>query len=330
MHFQSLKIRARLLALVGGPCLALVAVGGLCLPVLAEAQDYRTEQTLVIALVTAGLLFGLLLGFQMARTLSHALQQATVLANALAVGRLDASAVVPEPTAPHEIGQLLQALAQLQATLTRFQTEQAEMAQQQALGVLAHRIPTHDMPGCFGAMAHEINHMVHANTALTMQVVNAATGYAEGRLTNSMERLPGQKARISDTLERLRLKLLAADKNLHRLSNSANTQTAGLVNVASSLEVLSMCLPPLTRPEAVQEVVKSIQRIGGVVHQLAEESQRHALACHALTASGAGFSTDIERWLNPKGFTAPPAINSAQAAIKNIATTEGSPCAAFS
>ena len=74
-------------------------------------------------------------------------------------------------------------------------------------------VPTHtrELPGAYGVMAHNVNTLVQSNTALTMGIVDTVAGYAAGRLDVAMERLPGQKARISLAMDQVQKSLVDAE-----------------------------------------------------------------------------------------------------------------------
>ncbi|MEI8171837.1 MAG: methyl-accepting chemotaxis protein, partial [Rhodoferax sp.] len=52
-------------------------------------------------------------------------------------------------------------------------------------------------------MAQAANEVVQSHIAVKMRIVDIVTGYSEGKLEVSMERLPGQKARISEAMDKV-------------------------------------------------------------------------------------------------------------------------------
>ena len=102
-----------------------------------------------------------------------------------------------------EIGRLIGAMANMQSVLNRFQSALSEMSAQHNAGQLDHIIPAHDLPGAYGEIARATNDMVQSHIAVKMKVVDVIAGYSEGRLDVAMDRLPGQKARISEALDKV-------------------------------------------------------------------------------------------------------------------------------
>jgi methyl-accepting chemotaxis protein len=65
-------------------------------------------------------------------------------------------------------------------------------------------------------MAENVNKLVQSNIALTLKTIEVAAGYAEGRLNVAMDRLPGQKARISEAMDKVQ-------KSLQEAADAAQT-----------------------------------------------------------------------------------------------------------
>ena len=207
---------------------------------VASVERYHTIRTLAIASIVGGLLFALLFGIYLVRSITRPLGRAVATANNVAAGKLDENIAVDSRD---ETGQLLSALAQMQAVLARFQAAQTEMSQQQELGMLDHQMPVADLPGGYGVMAQSINRLVQSNIALTMKTVDVVAGYSEGKLAVTMDRLPGQKARISEAIDKVQLTLqdaaTAANTNL-RIRNALDKCTTNVMIADNDLNIIYM------------------------------------------------------------------------------------------
>jgi methyl-accepting chemotaxis protein len=102
-----------------------------------------------------------------------------------------------------EIGELMHSMDHMQTVLSDFHTAQTEMGKQHDAGMLDYRIPLDGLPGSYGEMAHDINALVQSHIHVNMQVVDLAAAYADGKLDVVMDRLPGQKARISQAMDKV-------------------------------------------------------------------------------------------------------------------------------
>jgi methyl-accepting chemotaxis protein len=192
---------------------------------VAQYQSFRIWS---IAAVLLGLIGAVLFGLYLVRGITRPLAIAVKTADDIAEGKLD-GALVPQST--DETGQLISAMGKMQSVLQQFQAAQNEMAHQQDLGVMDYAIDAKALPGTYGTMAENVNQLVQTNIALTMKTVDIAAGYADGRLDLTMDRLPGQKARISE----------AMDKVQKSLKDAAEAATFNM-RIRMSLDSLPVCV----------------------------------------------------------------------------------------
>jgi methyl-accepting chemotaxis protein len=102
-----------------------------------------------------------------------------------------------------EVGELMHSMDHMQTVLSHFHAAQTEMGRQHDQGMLDYRIPLDGLPGSYREMAQDINALVQSHIQVNMQVVDLAAAYAEGKLDVAMDRLPGQKARISQAMDKV-------------------------------------------------------------------------------------------------------------------------------
>ncbi len=116
----------------------------------------------------------------------------------------------PMPSGSDETAQVMQSLMAMHTVLSRFQSEQLEMARQQDAGAIDHAIPVGQLPGEYAGMAQAINDLSRAQNKVTFQLVELLEQYAGGQFDNQMPLLPGQKNRITEVANAARLKMRAA------------------------------------------------------------------------------------------------------------------------
>ena len=109
-----------------------------------------------------------------------------------------------------EVGDLMRSMATMQSVLTHFQATQTEMARQNEAGMIDYRIPLTGLTGAYASMARDINQLAQSHIDTTMHIVDLISAYANGQLATPMERLPGQKARISEAMDRVQNSLQQA------------------------------------------------------------------------------------------------------------------------
>ena len=162
------------------------------------------EMALVI--LAAAVLFAVVVAWLITRSITVPLQNALGVANAVAAGKMDTRIEADAS----EIGQLLAPLAKMKSTMLEFEAAQEEMARQHDAGMMDYRMPTAQLEGAYRGMGESINRLVESHIATSARVVEVVSQYADGQLDVAMDRLPGQKARISEAVDKVQASLKAA------------------------------------------------------------------------------------------------------------------------
>jgi methyl-accepting chemotaxis protein len=161
-----------------------------------KADDMGKTATLIVLIaVFAALMVAWVITSSITRPLGRAIRVAKLVAS----GRLDATVDVDNS----EIGQLLAPLAKMKNTLLAFEKTLDDMASQHEAGMLDHVMSVTQLEGAYRSMATSINQLVQSHIAVNTKVVDLVSSYAKGDLEQSMERLPGQKARISAAMDQV-------------------------------------------------------------------------------------------------------------------------------
>ena len=180
--------------------------------------DHGAARNLMIGAALGAILLSILLGTLIVRSVNRPLSKAVSMAQALANGELG------EPAKVHtteETGQLLNAMNAMQHQLRAFVDAQAEMARQHEAGMIDHRMPAEVFPGTYGEMADSLNALVASHIAVKMRVVEVVGRYAIGDLSPDMDRLPGQKAKITKAIDEVKASLQAINADLSTLVSAA-------------------------------------------------------------------------------------------------------------
>jgi methyl-accepting chemotaxis protein len=174
-----------------------------------------------LMLITGAVLLiaaGLGLGFFIARMLSKSLKRASEVADEIANGRLNN---VIKVDSADESGQLLKSMSLMQDTIKDVVAAQAEMARKHHEGAISHRVDTARFPGTYGEMAHQVNEMVAEHIGVKMKVVEVVKAYAEGNFAIDMDRLPGEKAVISASMDSVKASFKAISAQIRTLVAAA-------------------------------------------------------------------------------------------------------------
>ncbi|MDN5753295.1 MAG: methyl-accepting chemotaxis protein [Nitrosospira sp.] len=137
----------------------------------------------------------------------------------VAVGHLDTKI---DTTSRNELSELSRSMQKTVTTLKGFLAEQQKMQKQHDAGLISHRIPVDKFSGSYADVAKAANDLVASHIAVKMQVVDVIARYGQGDLSVDMERLPGEKAKITAAMDGLKASLQA-------ISNEIKIQVEGAV-----------------------------------------------------------------------------------------------------
>ena len=116
---------------------------------------------------------------------------------------------------------LLAAMKSMVDTFKGFVSAQGENAKQHEVGMIDHQIDVAKFPGVYGEMAKSINVLVQSHIAVKMKVVEVVKRYALGDLSVDMDRLPGQKARITEAIDGVKASMKAVNAQIKALVDAA-------------------------------------------------------------------------------------------------------------
>jgi len=168
---------------------------------------------IVAALLLCGALFLLLRRF-----VFKPLNEAVKLSDNIAAGKLDNAVSVQRDD---ELGALLTSMQRMQSQLQSVIGAQREMARQHEAGVISHRMDEAAFPGDYGVMVKESNALVASHIQMLLSALEIIKRYANGDLSVDIERLPGEKAVITETVDAVKASLSAINNEIKRLAGAA-------------------------------------------------------------------------------------------------------------
>ncbi|CAP51517.1 Methyl-accepting chemotaxis protein [Xanthomonas campestris pv. campestris] len=166
----------------------------------------------VLALLIAGLCWYTL------SALTRNVRRAASVAAQIARGQLDEHIVPPRQD---ETGQLLDNMRKMQEQLQRVLAAQSDMAQRHDAGQISYRMDADSFPGDYGTMVRDTNALVGSHIAVKMQLAQIMSRYAIGDLSQDMQRLPGEKAVLTDTMDTVKANLSAMNTEINLLAQAA-------------------------------------------------------------------------------------------------------------
>ncbi|NZA26621.1 MCP four helix bundle domain-containing protein, partial [Luteimonas sp. SJ-92] len=183
----------------------------------ADAAHASTVTAMLAALALLSLLAAAA-GWVITLLIARPLGEATRVANAIAEGRLDNEIAADTRD---ETGRLLESMRKMQAQLQAVMCAQTEMALRHDEGQISHRMDEAAFPGDYGRMVHDTNALVAAHIGVKMRLIQIMGRYAVGDLSEDMDRLPGEKAVLSETMDAVKSNLQAINGEIRRLVGAA-------------------------------------------------------------------------------------------------------------
>ncbi|UYK78440.1 methyl-accepting chemotaxis protein [Xanthomonas sacchari] len=152
------------------------------------------------------------------RQLLKRLGTAIGVADAIARGKLD-NAI--DLRSKDEAGVLLLSMDKMQSQLQAVLAAQAEMAQRHDAGQISYRMDETVFPGDYGRMVHDSNALAASHIAVKMRLAQIMGRYAIGDLSEDMDRLPGEKAVLTETMDTVKHNLTAMNSEIKHLAGAA-------------------------------------------------------------------------------------------------------------
>jgi methyl-accepting chemotaxis protein len=168
--------------------------------------------------VAAALLLCLALYVLLRRLVFQPLGQAVNVSDQIAAGKLDN---VLRAQRDDELGMLLSSMQRMQAQLQSVMAAQGEMARQHDAGSLSYRMDESAFPGDYGQMVRATNGLVAGNVATIGDTLDILKRYSVGDMSVDIERLPGEKAVITETVDTIKANLSAINTEIRQLATAA-------------------------------------------------------------------------------------------------------------
>ncbi|MGY1411260.1 cache domain-containing protein, partial [Luteimonas sp. A611] len=182
-----------------------------------QAALWASARTAVVKLLVV---LALLLGasWALARSITRPIGRAVAATHAMAQGRLDTDL---QATGTDETARMLGSLQDMQKVLSRFSDAQRDMKAAHDAGTMSHVMQAAEFPGAYGTMATGLNDLVTSHIAMNAQVVDTVARYARGDLSLDIERLPGEKAKITEAIDAVKQSMLDTNAEVRRLVEGA-------------------------------------------------------------------------------------------------------------
>ncbi|HVI26073.1 MAG TPA: methyl-accepting chemotaxis protein [Xanthomonadaceae bacterium] len=180
------------------------------------ALERRQAMTLAIVLCVLLLTGYLFLGFT--RNTRRSLHEIEDAAGLLARGQFPQAVAV---RSRDELRGIADSLESAIRTLRSFEQGQRKLFEAHQAGQIGERLDTDSFEGAFGVMADEINTLVGSHIDMNMRVIEVVSAYAQGDLSQDIERYPGEKARVTEAVDAVKAGMLAVNAEIKALVDAA-------------------------------------------------------------------------------------------------------------
>ena len=183
-----------------------------------SAEQYVQTRGVIFGLGGLALVLAGVVGWLITRSITRPLAQAVELAQGVARGDLTKEI---KYAGKDETAQLLGAMGDMVATLKSFVFAQDEMAAKHGEGTISHKIAVDRFGGVFAQAADNTNKLVQSHIDVKLKLAHVAERYAVGDLSIDMDRLPGEKAVLTRTMDKAKATTLAVNAEIKKLVDAA-------------------------------------------------------------------------------------------------------------
>ncbi len=185
----------------------------------AATEAYEASRKLMFILGGIALIMGLGIAFWVTRSITVPLGIAMDVAKKIAQGELTSDIQI---TSTDETGQLLAAMKNMSCTLQTLVSEMNRMSDEHDKGDIDIKIDEGKFEGAFRKMAEGINNMVFGHIAVKKKAMACIKEFGEGNLNAPLEKFPGKKVFINETIEQLRGNLNQIVGEIRQIVAAAN------------------------------------------------------------------------------------------------------------
>lgn len=169
-----------------------------------------STRTLIIQLLVAALVMSFLLAWFITRSVTQPIARCIRIAEDVAKGDLDVDVRVDSTD---EVGKLMAAMSVQVAKLKALIEDMNRMSKAHDSGDIDVAMPVNEYQNSFRTMAEGVNAMVFGYVAMNKKALACVMEFGQGNFEAPLERFPGKKAFINESVEQVRgnLKALIAD-----------------------------------------------------------------------------------------------------------------------
>ncbi len=202
-----------------------------------------------------------------------------------------------------QVGEIRQAI---NTQLDGFIEAMQHMSDQHDRGDTDVTIAPEKLLGSFAGMASAVNHMVQGHLVVTKKAMACVSQFGKGNFEAELERFPGKKAFINDTVEQVRTNLRALISDTDTLGRAAADGELGTRADASRhpgdfrriVEGINRTLDTVVEPlrvtaQNVTTLASSAEELTAVSQQMASNAEETATQANVVSAASEEISKNV-------------------------------------
>mgnify|MGYP006276678117 CR=1 FL=1 len=251
---------------------------------------------LILIAAGAGFLIGLVITRDLTRQLGGEPAFAAGIANRIAAGDLTSDIRLRSG----DTTSLMAAMLRMSTTLSEVVSDMRSMSNEHDKGDIDALINTSKFQGAFAEMVKGINDMVTDHITLNRKTMACIREFGEGNFDAELEKFPGKKAFINDTVELVRGNIKGVMADINHLSAaiaegdlSVRLDTARFKgDYRRIVETLGIAVDRLS--ESMYQMVTTIEQVSQTAEQLNAASQNMAATSEEQSSSVEEMTSSLE------------------------------------
>ena len=175
--------------------------------------------------------------------------------------------------------------------------EMNQMSDKHDAGDIDARIPAERFQGAFREMAEGVNNMVSGHIAINQKAMACVAEFGKGNFEAPLEKFPGKKAAINDTIEELRANLKRfvgeIQQDASTLAHSSDELAGSSTSMAASSE--AMTAQANTAAAATEQASTNVKNMAAGIEEVSANSQSIAGASDHVSKNLTAVGASVEQ-----------------------------------
>ena len=185
-----------------------------------ESKDlYNVSIVILISAILIIIALAIILGIIIFRSIVYPINKLKLTADAIAAGDMSFKG---DSVSKDEIGELMISFGQMSENIKSLISEMDHMSKEHDAGDIDVFVQEDKFKGAYREMAHGVNEMVKGHVSVKKKAMACIAEFGKGNFDAELEKFPGKKAFINDSIEAMRKNLREVNSEINKLIVAAN------------------------------------------------------------------------------------------------------------